>query len=111
MSLVTLWWLHHCCDAESYATGISNASRVTHGAQVSGQLPDQDRLGRRTWLPTSKRTGPENPMNSSGACLIQRRKERGWCKKTGQGSTLLSTGALGVRFDSTNNKDANRGRN
>ena len=29
-----------CCDAESYAMGISNSSRVTHGTQVSVELPD-----------------------------------------------------------------------
>ena len=31
-----------CCDAESYATGISNTSRVTHGGQVSAELSDKD---------------------------------------------------------------------
>ena len=31
----------HCCyDAESYATRISNTSKVTHGGQVSVELPD-----------------------------------------------------------------------
>ena len=29
-----------CCDAESDATGISNSSRVSHGGQVSAELPD-----------------------------------------------------------------------
>ena len=29
-----------CCDAETYATVISNTSRVTHGGQVSVALPD-----------------------------------------------------------------------
>ena len=29
-----------CCDAESYASGISHTSRVTHGGQVSVELPD-----------------------------------------------------------------------
>ena len=29
-----------CCDAESYATGISNTSRISHGGQVSAELPD-----------------------------------------------------------------------
>ena len=29
-----------CCDAESYATGTSNTSRVTHGGQVSAELAD-----------------------------------------------------------------------
>ena len=30
-----------CCrDAESYATGVSNRSRVSHGGQVSVELPD-----------------------------------------------------------------------
>lgn len=27
------------CDAESYATAISDTSRVTHGGQVSAELP------------------------------------------------------------------------
>ena len=46
LSVVILWWLH---VGESYATGISNTSRVTHGRQVSAELPDKYRLGRRTW--------------------------------------------------------------
>ena len=29
-----------CYDADSYATRISNTSRVTHGGQVSMELPD-----------------------------------------------------------------------
>ena len=29
-----------CCVAGSYATGTSNTSRVTHGGQVSMELPD-----------------------------------------------------------------------
>ena len=29
-----------CCDAESCATSISNTRRVTHGGQVSVDLPD-----------------------------------------------------------------------
>ena len=29
-----------CCDTESYATGISNTSRLTHGRQVSARLLD-----------------------------------------------------------------------
>ena len=36
-----------CCDPESYVISISNTSRVTHGGQVSAELPDSDRLGRR----------------------------------------------------------------
>ena len=51
-----------CYDAESYATSISNIKWVTHGGQVSAELPDQDTLGRRT-----KNIGHENPINSSGA--------------------------------------------
>ena len=31
-----------CCDAESNASGISNTTRVTHGEQVSVELPDYD---------------------------------------------------------------------
>ena len=29
-----------CCDVESYATGISNTSRVIDGGQASAELPD-----------------------------------------------------------------------
>ena len=29
------------CDAQSYATGISNTSRVTHGGQGLAELPDK----------------------------------------------------------------------
>ena len=56
-----------CCDAESYATGISNTSRVTHGGQASVELPEQDGLGRRTWPPTPQKISHENPMNSHRA--------------------------------------------
>ena len=56
----------YCCDAESYATGISNTSRVTHGGQALAERPNEDRLGRRTWPPTSEEIGHKNPMNSSG---------------------------------------------
>ena len=28
------------CNAESYTTGISNTSRVTHGGQFSAELPN-----------------------------------------------------------------------
>ena len=41
-------------DAESSATGISNTSKVIHDGQVSAELPDYDRLGRRTWPLSSK---------------------------------------------------------
>ena len=37
-----------CCDAESSATGISNASRVTRGGQVSAEHPDLCRLERNS---------------------------------------------------------------
>ena len=56
-----------CCDAESRATDVSYTSRVTHGGQISVELPDQDRPGRRTWPPISRTTGHENFMNSSRA--------------------------------------------
>ena len=29
----------HCCDAESYASSISNTIRVTHDGQVSTEFP------------------------------------------------------------------------
>ena len=87
------------CDVISYDTSISNTSRVTHGGQVSG-FSGSSRLGRRTWPPTSEKIGHENPVNSSGTRLIQRRKMRGWSKKTGQGSALLYTGSPGVRINS-----------
>ena len=56
-----------CCDAESYATRVSKTSRVTPGGQVSVELPDSERLGRRTWPPISEKIDHENPMNSSRA--------------------------------------------
>ena len=37
------------------------------GGQVSAELPDSGRLGRRTWPFSYERTGHENPMNSSEA--------------------------------------------
>ena len=39
LSVVILWQLC-CCDAESYATKISNTSRMTHAGQVSAELLD-----------------------------------------------------------------------
>ena len=54
------------CDAESYATGISNTSRVTYGEQASAESSSLT-LGRRTWPPTSEKIGHENPTNSSRA--------------------------------------------
>ena len=89
-----------CCEAESSANGISDTSRVTHGGQVSGELPDYYRLGGRTWPPTSKRIGHENPMNSAGHCLKQRRKVGGWHQKTRQGPTLLDARLPQVRINS-----------
>ena len=59
--------LRQLCVAESSATGISNTSRVTHGGQASVELPDSDRLGRRSWPGTSKNFDHENPVNSSRA--------------------------------------------
>ena len=29
-----------CCDVETYATGVSYTSRVSHGGQCSVELPD-----------------------------------------------------------------------
>ena len=46
-----------CCDAESYAMV----------DRLHWSLPDQDRLGRMTWLPASEKLGHESPVNSSGA--------------------------------------------
>ena len=51
-------------DSESYAIGISNTSRVTHGGQVLAELPDW-KEGPDQPLP--KNIVNENPVNSSGA--------------------------------------------
>ena len=57
-----------CCDAESNATHISNTSRVPHGGQIfQWSFQSKEKLGRRTWPPTSEKIGHENPVNSSGA--------------------------------------------
>ena len=89
-----------CChDGESYATNISNTSRFTHGGQVSAELPDQDRLRRRTWPPTSEKLAMKTLKITAECCLIQCQKVRGWHKKTRPGSALLSTGALRVGID------------
>ena len=52
-----------CCYPESYVLQIP---AVTHGGQVSAELPDKGRLGRRTWPHTSRKIGHGNPMSSSG---------------------------------------------
>ena len=86
-----------CCDAESYATGISNTSRLIHGPKSSIHFSGASSLRktRKKDLATHfQKIGHENPMNSSRA-LSDRQG-----KKTGQGSALLYTGSQGVGLDS-----------
>ena len=73
-----------CCGAESYATSISNTSGLIHGGQVSVDLPDENRVGRRTWPPTSEKICHANPVTSAEHCLIEHRKVRGWHRKFGR---------------------------
>ena len=98
---LSVCWLHTvaaacCCDAESYATGISHTSRVTHGGQFSLELPDYERLGEGPghFLPT--KLAMKTLWIAAEHRLIERWKVRGWHKKTGQGSALLNTGSLGA---------------
>ena len=60
-----------------------------------------DRLGRRTWPPTSEKLAMKTLWKAGEHCLIEPWKGRGWHRKTRQGSTLLYTGLLGVRINST----------
>ena len=55
-----------CCDAESCGTSISipAESPMVTGFRGASRL---NRLGGRTWPPTSEKTGHENHMNSSEA--------------------------------------------
>ena len=69
-----------CCDATSYATGISNTHSVTHGGQVSVEFQT-----RQTKI------GLENPRIAVAHCMIQHQKVRRWHRKTGQGFALLYT--------------------
>ena len=66
-----------CCDAESSATSFSNTSRIAPGGQVSVELPDWDRLGRRTWPPASGKISHDNPVNNSGGLSDRAWKTRG----------------------------------
>ena len=93
------------CDAESYATDISNTSRIPHGKQVSVELLDQDRPTRRIWPPTSEKISHENLMKSSRA-LSDLAPEGERMVKKDQAFPLLYTGSLGVGIHSTgrNNK-------
>lgn len=64
-----------CChDAGSFATRISNTSRVTHCGQISAELPHWDRRGRRSWPPTSDKTSGETLGTAVGHRLIERRR-------------------------------------
>ena len=56
-----------CCDAESYATCISNTSRVTHGEQVFSRASRLRQTGKNALATTSEKIGPEHSMNSRGA--------------------------------------------
>ena len=95
-----------CCDSESYATGISDTDRVTHGGQVSAEIPDQDRLGRRTWPPTSKKHGHENPVNNSGVLSDKAPEDERTAQKDRAGflSAVHKVAKNWNRLDSTNNE-------
>ena len=80
------------CDADSSATKISNTSRATHGGQVSAELPDQDRLERRTWSLTSEKIGHVNPVNSSRALSDAAPGSERMVQKDWAGLPLLCTG-------------------
>ena len=84
-----------------YATSVSNTSRVTHGEGFSG-ASRLHRLGRRTWPPTLKTLATKTLQIATEHYLLRLQKVRGWRKKTGHGSAVLSTGSLGVL--GTNNK-------
>ena len=92
-SCVLLWCLKPCHwyfkyqQGHPWWTGFSGAFRL--------RWTRKKKLATHFW-----KTGQENPVNSSEDCLIEHRKGRGWHKNTGQGSTLLSTGSLGVGTDS-----------
>ena len=43
---------------------------VTHGGQVSAELPDSDRLGRKTWPPTLKKLAMKILWIAAERCLI-----------------------------------------
>ena len=96
LSVVILWWLH---DAESYATGISNTSKVTHGGQVSVELLAYANWEEGPGHSLYKKLATKTLWIATQHCLIECWKARGWCKKTRQGPALLSTGELGVRID------------
>ena len=81
-----------CCVAECFATGISNASRVIHGGQVSAEYPDQD---EGPGHPLPKELAVKTLQKAVEHCLIQPECTR-------QNSRLLYTGSLGLIR--TNNK-------
>ncbi|XP_064123986.1 cilia- and flagella-associated protein 418 isoform X2 [Loxodonta africana] len=44
---VILWWLVCCCDTGSFASSISNASRISLDGQVSAELPDLTQIKKK----------------------------------------------------------------
>ena len=57
-----------CCDAETSATGYFTYQQSHPWWTGFSGASRLDRLGRRTWPPTSaKKIGHENPVTSSGA--------------------------------------------
>ena len=67
LSVIILWWLRVAVMLKVMPTSIPKTSRVTRSGQVSGELQDQNRLGRRTQPHTSKKIGQVTPVNSSRA--------------------------------------------
>ena len=57
------------------------------------------RLGRRIWPPTSEKIGYENPVNSNGVLSDIVLEGERVAQKTGQGSTLLYPGSVGIGID------------
>ena len=102
-----------CCDAESYDTGISNTSRVTHGGQVSGEFSGyhgkfpalissiiRAQLSWSGWFGTD--TGPSSQIKHPRSPLVTKAKllcrckqiliggRRGWGEKCGLDHQLSS---------------------
>ena len=65
-------WLSYCgaglcvvVKLKAMPLGFQTSVGVTHGGQVSIELPDSDRVERRTQPATTKRIGDKNPTISS----------------------------------------------
>ena len=91
-----------CCDAESYATNISNtsSSRVIHGEQVSVESSRLTQIRKKDLATHFWKTGHENLVNSRGKRMV----DKNWAefpsdvhRVTGSQNQLLARACKGLK--------------